>query len=73
MISEDKNTAAHQIALLALLELPERIASESLEIEILNQPELLRKLEVINWTPGIEFKLRFYEIEIDALITQVTV
>jgi hypothetical protein len=69
--NEDKNIAAHQIALLALLELPEIIAS--FQIEILNQPELLAKLEVINWTPAVMFKFGFHESEIAAFANQVTI
>jgi hypothetical protein len=60
----------HDIALLALLELPEQM--QSLQIEILNRPELLGKLEVVNWTTGVEFGLQFHEGEIAAFINQVT-
>jgi hypothetical protein len=69
--NKDKNIAACWIALSALLDLPKRMGD--LQIEILNQPELLRKLEVINWTPGAVFKFSFQSSPFEAFLNQVTI
>jgi hypothetical protein len=46
----------------------------SLQIEILNQPELLRKLELINWVPAAEhFNFGFSGQQIESFIGQVTI
>jgi hypothetical protein len=42
-----------------------------LQIGILDHPELLGKLEDINWTLGVMLKLYLYTTEIEAFIKQV--
>jgi hypothetical protein len=43
----------------------------SLQIRILDHPELLRKLEAIDWTPGVVFEFGFYTGRFEAIIDQV--
>jgi hypothetical protein len=63
--------AVYQTALVALLDLPQTLGS--LQIEILNQPELLRKLEVIDWTPSVVLQFRLFTGKIDAFLNQVII
>jgi hypothetical protein len=70
--NEDKRIAAYEIALDTLLKLPKKMAS--LQIEILNQPELLTKIDIIDWTPAAaHFNLFFSRQYIESFINQVKI
>jgi hypothetical protein len=68
---EDKKITGCLVGLDTLLELPDTMTS--LQIEILNEPDLLRKLEVINWTPAEHFPLYFSRPYIESFINQVPI